>query len=84
MIKNVTTNTLYGIQVSGASYSQYSNKLIQGKASELKEVLVQTNCDKIQQYMRRTNTELSAGMIAGVGCAVFAFLLAVSAFILWR
>lgn len=45
---------------------------------------MQTDCDKIQQYMRHTTNELSAGMIAGVICAAIAFLLAVTLFIMWR
>lgn len=55
-----------------------------GKLSEPKTVYVQTDCDKIQQYMPQTTTELGAGVLAGVLCACFAFLLAVSGFILWR
>ncbi|KAB0798293.1 hypothetical protein PPYR_09286 [Photinus pyralis] len=83
-IKNLTTDMLYHVQISAASYSHYTDKLIEGQLSEPKEVLVQSNCDKIQQYMRHTTNELSAGMIAGVGCAAFAFLLSILAFFIWR
>lgn len=83
-IKNVSTNTLYEISVSGASKSLYSNKLIEGKLSQPKTVHVHPNCDKIQEYMRHTTSELSAGVVAGVVCAAFAFLLAITAFVLWR
>ncbi|KAF5300368.1 hypothetical protein FQR65_LT00989 [Abscondita terminalis] len=83
-IKNVTMDMLYKVQVSAASYSQYTNKVIEGQPSEPKEVLVHSNCDKIQEFMRHTTNELSAGMIAGVGCAAFAFLLGIFAFVVWR
>ncbi|KAF5274572.1 hypothetical protein FQA39_LY07184 [Lamprigera yunnana] len=84
LIKNVTMDMLYQVQVSAASYSQYTNKVIEGPPSDAKEVLVQIDCDKLQQYMRRTTGELSAGMIAGVGCAVFAFIFGILAFVVWR
>lgn len=55
-----------------------------GRLSEPRTVYVKTDCDKIQQYMPHTTTELGAGVLAGVLCACFAFLLAVAGFVLWR
>lgn len=83
-MRNVTPNTAYEVKIQASTMSNRTQRLIMGKLSEPKTVYVQTDCDKIQQYMPQTTTELGAGVLAGVLCACFAFLLAVSGFILWR
>ncbi|XP_063928096.1 tyrosine-protein phosphatase 99A isoform X2 [Zophobas morio] len=83
-IENVTTNIEYQVRVQASSRSNRTRRIIKGPLSEPKPVFMRLDCDKMQEYMRHTTHELSAGVLAGVICASFAFLLAVSAFILWR
>lgn len=84
ILPNVTTNAQYVVQVAASSKSLYSEDLIMGRLSEPKMIHMFPNCDKIQEYMRHTTDEISAGMVAGIICAGFAFLLSISAFVLWR
>jgi receptor-type tyrosine-protein phosphatase gamma len=83
-VENVTTNTEYQVQMQASSRSNRTKRIVKGPLSETKTVYMRSDCDKMQEYMRHTTHELSAGVLAGVICAGFAFLLAVSAFILWR
>ncbi|XP_044256980.1 tyrosine-protein phosphatase 99A isoform X3 [Tribolium madens] len=83
-VENVTTNTEYQVQVQASTRSNRTKRIVRGPLSEPKTVYMRSDCDKMQEYMRHTTHELSAGVLAGVICASFAFLLAVSAFILWR
>lgn len=83
-IENVTTNAVYQVRIMASTLSNRTKRLVLGPSSEMKSVYVQSGCDKMQEYMRHTTHELSAGVLAGVICASFAFLLAVSAFVLWR
>lgn len=83
-IKNMTTNAYYHIRIGASSKSLYTGRLIQGQLSETKAIHLHPNCDKAQMYMPHTTSELSAGVVAGVICAAFAFLMAITAFILWR
>ncbi|XP_075218273.1 protein tyrosine phosphatase 99A isoform X2 [Lycorma delicatula] len=76
-INNLTDNTMYEIKVLGATRSLFSTNNIAGNASESRKVLI-SNCDNQNTYM------LSAGVIAGIVCVVFALLLGVCAFIIWR
>ncbi|XP_044256979.1 tyrosine-protein phosphatase 99A isoform X2 [Tribolium madens] len=82
-VENVTTNTEYQVQVQASTRSNRTKRIVRGPLSEPKTVYMRSDCDKMQEYMRHTTHELSAGVLAGVICASFAFLLAVSAFILW-
>lgn len=84
LVPNVTTNTEYNVRIAASSKSLYSDRLIQGKLSDPKEIRMFPDCEKIQEFMRRNPGEISAGMVAGAICAGFAFLLAISAFVLWR
>lgn len=84
ILPNVSINTDYQVSVSASTKSLYSDELIMGKASEPKTITMFPECDKIQDFMKRATDDLGAGMVAGVICAGFAFLLAISAFVLWR
>ncbi|XP_008200584.1 tyrosine-protein phosphatase 99A isoform X3 [Tribolium castaneum] len=83
-VENVTTNTEYQVQMQASTRSNRTKRIVRGPLSEPKTVYMRSDCDKMQEYMRHTTHELSAGVLAGVICASFSFLLAVSAFILWR
>lgn len=84
-ITNLTKNAHYEIIVRAASRSIFNKTmLIFGKESELRKVQVRPDCDKIHTLNHSSSRELSAGMIAGVVCAVSSLLLAISLFILWR
>ncbi|XP_017785982.1 PREDICTED: tyrosine-protein phosphatase 99A isoform X2 [Nicrophorus vespilloides] len=83
-IRNVSTNTRYKLMISASTRSIYSAKYIEGKISLPKYVNIQFDCDKIQPYVRHTHSQLSAGMISGVVCAVVAFIFAIISFIVWR
>ncbi|KAK9890036.1 hypothetical protein WA026_008843 [Henosepilachna vigintioctopunctata] len=83
-IKNVTTDALYKVQLQASTRSNRTGRIIFGNASETKSIFMQVNCHQIEKYLRHTTHDLSTGVLAGVVCAAFAFLLAVSAFIMWR
>ncbi|KAK7794416.1 hypothetical protein R5R35_010393 [Gryllus longicercus] len=84
-ITNLTKNAMYEIMIRAASRSIFNKKVvIQGEDSPLRKVQVRPDCDKIQTLNQSSSRELSAGMIAGVVCAVSSLLLAISVFILWR
>lgn len=70
--------------MQAASISNRTKQIIKGPMSKPQNVYMHTDCEKILESMRHTNHELSAGVLAGVICASFAFLLAISAFVLWR
>lgn len=84
ILPNVSINTDYQVSVAASTRSLYSDELIMGKAAETKTISMFPECDKIQDFMKRATDDLSAGMVAGVICAGFAFLLGISAFVLWR
>lgn len=78
-------NTVYEVMVAGATKSTVKRHLvIRGNYSLPGSQLVARNCDKTPPLMRRSNEELSAGVIAGMVCACFAVMLAVAALVLWR
>ncbi|XP_043278887.1 tyrosine-protein phosphatase 99A isoform X3 [Venturia canescens] len=84
-IPNLTMNTVYEVMVAGATRSHIKrNLIIRGNYSMPGTQLVAPNCDKTPPLMRRSNDELSAGVIAGMICACFAVMLAVTALVLWR
>ncbi|XP_048512163.1 tyrosine-protein phosphatase 99A-like isoform X2 [Athalia rosae] len=84
-IPNLTMNTMYEIMVRGATRSVIDrNVIIQGENTPPRKVLVARNCDKIPPSMRRSSKEFSAGVIAGMVCACFAVMLAITSFLLWR
>lgn len=78
-------NTVYEIMVRGATKSTINSDLIiQGEFSKAARVSVTRDCDKIPPFMRRSSKELSAGVIAGMVCACFAVMLAITSFVLWK
>lgn len=83
-VYNVTTDAVYKIQVQASTKSNRTGRIIYGNYSQPKSVFMQQNCEKIQEYMRHTTHELSAGVLAGILCATLAFLLGISAFVMWR
>lgn len=68
---------MYEVKVLGATRSLFSEDNIKGNESESKKAFV-VDCDE-----QLPNT-LSAGIIAGIVCVVFAFILVICAFIIWR
>lgn len=84
LIKNLTINSLYEVRISAASRSSVNQtKFIRGDISAARKIFIRSDCDKIEPVAHSSN-EINAGMIAGVLCASFAFLLASSAFVIWK
>lgn len=84
-LSNLTMNMMYEIMVRGATRSIIDHsKIIQGEDTPSRRVLVARNCDKVPPSMRRSSKEFSAGVIAGMVCACFAVMLAITSFVLWR
>lgn len=85
IIPNLTVNTVYEIVVRGATRSTINSHLIQGESSTPTKVLVTRDCDKIPPLMHRSNIkDLTPGVIAGMVCACFIVMLAITAFVLWK
>ncbi|XP_018334837.1 tyrosine-protein phosphatase 99A [Agrilus planipennis] len=84
MIKNLTTDKTYKVQVGAATYSDYTKRILYGTLSEARYIQLKQDCDKIQQYLQSSVSSLSVGIIAGVICVTMALLFAITAFILWR
>lgn len=84
IIPNLTVNTVYEIVIRGATRSTINNRVIQGESSTPAKVLVTRDCDKIPPLMRRSSKDLSPGVIAGMVCACFAVMLAITSFVLWK
>ncbi|XP_046912035.2 protein tyrosine phosphatase 99A isoform X4 [Dermatophagoides farinae] len=76
-ITNLTKGTLYEVKVQGATRSlKESSKLYRGDFSESRKVI-------LQSYASGSDL-ISASLMAGLTCALLAFLLAVASFFLWR
>lgn len=76
------TSEMYEVKIAAASRSIYDEKKeIAGQDSEPRKVAMK-NCglDMATQFAMGP----SAGVIAGLVCVCFAFLLAIIAFIIWR
>ncbi|XP_037071041.1 tyrosine-protein phosphatase 99A-like [Pollicipes pollicipes] len=89
ILKNLTTDTMYEVSVVGVTKSRLNTSaLYWGQSSEVRTVVLQPDCEKIQYLKmmkeRRTGWSLSSGMVAGLACASFALLLAMLALIFWR
>jgi len=84
LIPNLTADTMYEIKVRGVSHSIISHEDVPGQMSEPRKVHVRPNCDKIQNFKQSSTEELSAGMIAGVVCALVSLFVGVIFFIIWR
>lgn len=83
IVKNVTTDAVYKIQLQASTKSNRTGRIILGNISEHKSVFMQQNCEKLQEYLHTTH-ELSTGVLAGILCATLAFLFAISGFVMWR
>ncbi|XP_076351055.1 putative receptor-type tyrosine-protein phosphatase mosPTP-1 isoform X2 [Tachypleus tridentatus] len=84
VIPNLTANTMYEIKVCGATRSIIQpNKLYKGLFSESRKVLLLGQCQTFANSPF-VESNLSAGLIAGVLCASVAFILAILSIILWR
>ncbi|XP_033215226.1 tyrosine-protein phosphatase 99A isoform X4 [Belonocnema kinseyi] len=84
-IPNLTMNAMYEVTVQGATRSVMNPlEIIRGNSTLPRKVLLARDCDKSPPLMRRGNKELSAGVIAGMVCACFAVMLAITSFVLWR
>ncbi|XP_043479627.1 tyrosine-protein phosphatase 99A isoform X2 [Leptopilina heterotoma] len=84
-ITNLTMNAIYEVTVQGATRSVINpSDIIRGESTLARKVLLARDCDKSPPLMRRSSKELSAGVIAGMVCACFAVMLAITSFILWR
>ncbi|XP_076362408.1 putative receptor-type tyrosine-protein phosphatase mosPTP-1 isoform X1 [Tachypleus tridentatus] len=84
LISNLTTNTMYEVKICGVTRSIIEQqKLYQGQFSESRKVLLQSNCQSSVSSLL-TESSVNAGLIAGIVCASFAFILAIIFFILWR
>lgn len=77
LITNLTDNKMYEIKIIGATTSLFGPHYNKGNESEARKVLV-SSCEPQISYT------LSAGIIAGIVCAIFALLLGICAFIIWR
>ncbi|XP_013779211.1 tyrosine-protein phosphatase 99A-like [Limulus polyphemus] len=83
-ISNLTTNTMYEVKVCGVTHSIMEHqKLYKGQFSESRKILLQSKCQS-NFNSPLTESSVNAGLIAGIVCASFAFLLAIIFFILWR
>ncbi|XP_076316629.1 putative receptor-type tyrosine-protein phosphatase mosPTP-1 isoform X2 [Tachypleus tridentatus] len=84
VIPNLTANTVYEIKVCGATRSIIEpNKLYKGHFSDSRKVLLLSKCQTFTNSPF-VQSNVSAGLIAGVICASFAFLLAIVSITLWR
>lgn len=83
-VANLTTHTHYNVQISAATVSPYTGRLIIGEPTEPMTIFMQPECDKIQQYMQQSGVELSAGVIAGLVCSVVALCVTFIMFSIWR
>lgn len=89
LLSNLTTNAMHELKVRAATRSIYNETTIyRGDFSEPQKILLKLNCDQVKaSTVVRTATiglELSAGIIAGGTCVLFALLLALVAIALWR
>lgn len=76
------TSEMYEIKIRGATRSIYDEeKEVVGSASESRKVPM-INCGAAAHYVMIGG--LSAGVVAGIVCVCFAFLLGIIAFIIWR
>nr|XP_023025132.1 tyrosine-protein phosphatase 99A [Leptinotarsa decemlineata] len=78
VLKNVTPNANYKVQIQASSISNRTHRLIMGPMLA-SHVYTSPISDKTIP-----TSELSAGIIAGVLCAVLALLVAGLAFLVWR
>ncbi|XP_037919169.1 tyrosine-protein phosphatase 99A isoform X3 [Hermetia illucens] len=84
-LPNLTTYTIYEIKVCAASHSIIaSNRIIHGKCSEPRKILMQPNCEKIQPLLRQSHNDYNLAVLVGVVFSCFGIILIVMAFVLWR
>ncbi|XP_060536953.1 tyrosine-protein phosphatase 99A isoform X2 [Cylas formicarius] len=80
VFQNVTPDIHYDVQVSAASRSNRSGRLVRGEKSKLSRVYVTEGC-----YHPTTHVvELWAGILAGLLCASGVLLLAGGGYLVWK
>lgn len=85
LLTNLTTDTLYEVQVQAGTKSIYYDKeLIRGSLSGTRRIFVKTDCDKYSPLLSQVSNELSAGMIAGFICVVVALIAALLILVVWK
>ncbi|KAK2726948.1 hypothetical protein QYM36_007700, partial [Artemia franciscana] len=90
LIPNLTSDAMYEIRIRAGTRSINNPQFVHlGNYSEARKVLVQHDCgrpmsfkDSIANFLERG--EITSGMVAGMACAVFALVLVILAFVLWR
>lgn len=80
VIKNVTTDTHYDIQVYAASKSNRTGHLVMGEKSKFVRVFVSEGCYIPSEPL----TELWAGIMAGFMCAIGVLLLGGGGYLIWK
>lgn len=76
---------MYEIRVRGESKSMFdSRRLMYGNYSEPMMIVMNSTCNNIIAIKNMNIAEMSTGVVWGIICAIFAIILAIIAFILWK
>lgn len=85
LLTNLTTDTLYEVQLQAGTRSTYREKeLIRGLLTGTRTISVKPDCDKYTPLLSQVPGELSAGMIAGLLCVIIAILVALFVLVVWK
>ncbi|XP_055902453.1 tyrosine-protein phosphatase 99A isoform X2 [Eupeodes corollae] len=85
ILQNLTTNSMYEVKVAAATYSVINpKKIVPGRYSEPKKILLQPNCEKIQPLLRTSHNDYNLAVLVGIIFSCFGIVLIVMAFFLWR
>ncbi|KAL0267726.1 UNVERIFIED_CONTAM: hypothetical protein PYX00_009910 [Menopon gallinae] len=85
LLTNLTTDTLYEVQLQAGTRSTYREKeLIRGLPTGTRTISVKPDCDKYTPLLSQVPGELSAGMIAGLLCVIVAILVALFVLVIWK
>ncbi|XP_055371806.1 tyrosine-protein phosphatase 99A isoform X2 [Condylostylus longicornis] len=84
ILENLTTNSIYEVKVCAASRSVMNpRKLVFGKYSEPRKILLHPNCEKIQPLLRQSHSDYNLAVLVGIVFSCFGIVLIVMAFFLW-
>ncbi|KAL5284293.1 PTPRZ1.2 family protein [Megaselia abdita] len=84
-LTNLTRDTMYEIRVGANSFSSlYPRRVIRGKTTELKKIVLEPDCDKIRTLERQSHNNYNFAVLVGIICSCFGIILIIMAFILWR
>lgn len=83
-ISNLSTNSVYNIQLAASTISFLTGRLITGPLSEQRSIFLTPKCDQNRSFINDAAIELSIGMIAGLICSCIVITCAVIIFALWR